>query len=99
MAMGVLKNRIRRLERKAGIGDKMELTIRVAGIPFGKTNPEMDFERLRERFGFKGFKPDVPAFVTHIETGVDGVERVRFSHPLVQSDLKNNQDISRGSNG
>lgn len=96
--MGVLTNRIRRLERKAGIGDKMELTIRVAGIPFGKTNPEMDFERLRERFGFKGFKPHVPAFVTSIEKGPDGKERLKFSHPLVQTDLKNNQDISRGDN-
>ena len=87
----ITKRRIAKLECKAGVGNKIDLTISLYS--------ETRFEKLRERFGFKGYKPDVPVFFTHIETGVDGIERVKFSHPLVQTNLKNNQDISRGDNG
>ena len=84
--MGALTNRIRRLERKAGVGDQMKIFITLNGEAVGDACPEMDSERLRERFGFKGYRPDVPVSVSYIETGPDGKERLIFKPSLVQSE-------------
>ena len=78
--MGNLGKRIGKLEQEINDKDDLEITVSIGG-----EGEDLEFERLRERFGFTGNKPKCPVFTTLITTGPDGKERVKFSPPLVEA--------------
>ena len=71
----ITKRRIAKLERNAGVGEQIEITCSIT------TGSEWDikFEKLKERYGYRGEKPKGPVIVTRVEKGPDGRERIIMS--------------------